>query len=92
MNLYAVAWLKPWPETRVWYRVVGLGYLSSALATTHTSKVASRFNAGDRANPPFEILYLAENPVVAMYEAQALAGTVTMPGRIGYRWRNRRPV
>jgi hypothetical protein len=38
-------------------------------------KFPSRYNGGPLAQPPFEILYLAEDPLVAFFEVQALYGS-----------------
>ncbi len=41
---------------------------------SHTAAITTRFNPGRAANPPFEILYLAESPIVALYEVEAIFG------------------
>jgi hypothetical protein len=48
---------------------------SSPLGTSHTKTIPTRFNGGVRASPQFEILYLAENHQVALFEVQALLGS-----------------
>jgi hypothetical protein len=80
MNLAAVAGLMPQPETRVWFRAVSPQHLPSALATTHSRVIPSRFSAGPAATPQFEILYLAEDSMVALFEVGALLGSPTVPG------------
>ena len=67
--------------------VYGIGqvlpqFILGALATRHTKTIASRFSAANPRNPGFEILYLAENHVVAMFEVQALFGSPLNPGGI----------
>lgn len=42
----------------------------------------SRLNAGDTAQPQFEVLYLAETPVVALFEVQAVFGSPVQPGGV----------
>ena len=41
------------------------------MQTSQTANVPSRFNAGPLASPNFEILYLCENPTLALEEVQA---------------------
>ncbi|MEO8660083.1 MAG: RES domain-containing protein [Bryobacteraceae bacterium] len=74
--------LKCSPHSGTWYRTVDPRFLSSAILTTHTTTTASRFSAASAANPGFEILYLAENPLVGMFEAQALFGSPLTPGGV----------
>lgn len=80
MNLAAVSLLTEHPENRPWYRVVGTRYLASAIATAHTVAVPSRFYDPITAYPQFASLYVSDNPLVAMFEAQALFGSPTTPG------------
>ncbi len=80
MNLTAVALLATQPETRVWYRTTDPQFLASALATTHSVVVPSRFYDPASASPPFRTLYLSDHPMVAQFEAQALFGSPTAPG------------
>jgi hypothetical protein len=49
-----------------------LKYWKAALSTAHTSSIPSRFNEGLNQ---FEILYLGEDSMVAMFESQALLGS-----------------
>jgi hypothetical protein len=44
--------------------------------------IPSRFNIGSAASPQFEILYLAENHMVALFEVQALLGSPLSSGGI----------
>lgn len=57
--------------TGVWYRCIPPSFWKSSLQTRQTTKVRSRFNAGPLANPKFEILYLCENPALALEEVEA---------------------
>jgi RES domain-containing protein len=82
MNLAACGSLPLIPETGTWYRAVQPGYLHTALSTSHTTRFPSRYNAGSAASPPYETLYLAENPMVAQFEVGALFGTPLKPGGI----------
>lgn len=80
MNLAAVALLLTRPETSTWYRVAGTAWLTSAIATRHTPAKSSRFYDPYSASPQFPTLYLCDNSMVAMFEALALFGSLTMPG------------
>jgi len=82
MNLAACGALPRRPETQVWFRALEPQFWTTSLATAQTAVIPSRFNAGANATPPFEILYLAENPLVALFEVQALFGTPTQPGGV----------
>jgi hypothetical protein len=67
----------------VWYRAVQTRHLTGkALSTAHTRTISSRFSAGSilPTNLQFEILYLAENHHVALYEVQALLGNPFVTG------------
>jgi RES domain-containing protein len=57
-----------------WYRAVRAPFWAKALDTRHTARVATRFNAGSPTKPSFRILYLAESPLVALYEVSAVLG------------------
>lgn len=82
MNLAACGALAQRPETGVWFRAIQPQFWTTSLATAQTTRIPSRFNAGANATAPFEILYLAENPMVALFEVQALFGTPTQPGGV----------
>jgi RES domain-containing protein len=69
-------------ETGVWYRALQAHFLPTALATSHTTTIPSRFSDASPASPGFEILYLAENHLVALLEVQALLGSPTTPGGV----------
>lgn len=71
MNLSACEKLRLAPLTGVWYRCIPPRFWKSSLQTRQTSKVHSRFNAGPLAKPKFEILYLCENPALALEEVEA---------------------
>jgi RES domain-containing protein len=64
-------WMK---ET--WYRAIDPRHLSTALQSSHTSNVRSRFNPGPLLGPRdrFESLYFASDPVTAAFEAGAMLG------------------
>lgn len=75
MNLSACRSLTTAPLTGTWYRAIQCNYWNSLLATAHSTMIPGRFNAGNPARPGFEILYLAEDHQVALYEVRALLGS-----------------
>jgi RES domain-containing protein len=64
------------PEAATWYRAIQPQHWNTALQTAQTLHIPSRFSEG---NGLFEILYLAEDPLVALFEVQALLGSVLPP-------------
>jgi hypothetical protein len=57
-------------------------FWQTSLATAQTRLLPSRFNAGNLAHPQFEVLYLAETQLVALFEVQAVLGVPTQPGGV----------
>ena len=82
MNLSQCTALQPRPLTGIWYRAIQPQFWTTALATYQTRVIPSRFNTGATATPQFELLYLSENHLVALFEVQALLGSPTQPGGI----------
>jgi hypothetical protein len=82
MNLSQCAALRRGPLTGTWYRAIQPQFWTTALATHQTRVIPSRFNTGTTATPQFEILYLSENHLVALFEVEALLGSPTHPGGI----------
>ena len=80
MNLTACADLPTTFATGTWYRAARLRHLPNVLRTQHTASIPSRFNPGSSGETPFEILYLADTHLVALFEVQALVGAPTQPG------------
>ena len=79
MNLRACRSLVTSALTGTWYRATELRFWSRLLATEHTASSPGRFNAGEPERPGFEILYLAEDHQVALFEVGALLGS-SFPG------------
>lgn len=79
MRLSACRRLRLRPLNAIWYRAIATKHWKTALQTSHTSRVTTRFNAGAVASPPFEILYLGESQLVALYEVGALFGPPARP-------------
>jgi len=82
MNLSACGQLTTGPESSVWFRAIQPQFWQTALQTAQTMVIPSRFNEGANANPPFEVLYLSENHIVALFEVQALLGSPMSPGGV----------
>jgi RES domain-containing protein len=82
VNLSQCGSLATGPETGIWYRAVEPQYWRTSLQTLQTMVRPSRFDAGAVASPPFEVLYLAEDFQVALFEAEALLGSPDRPGGV----------
>src|SRR3954465_11740365 len=80
MRLNKCGALAAGPVQGTWYRAIQLNHWRTLLSVAHTATVASRFSSGSPARPVHPILYLAEDPVVAMFETGALLGS-PLPGR-----------
>jgi hypothetical protein len=79
MNLGAVRSLPLRPVTGPWFRAIRPRHWPAALATGHTPTVSSRFNPGSPRRPSFEVLYLAADHTVALFEVGPLVGSA-LPG------------
>jgi hypothetical protein len=79
MKLSACRRLTRRPIHAIWYRAIATKHWKTALQTEHTPPVTTRFSPGRAGRTPFEILYLAENPVVALYEVGAIVGPPERP-------------
>lgn len=75
MNLARCGQLHLRPFQGTWIRALHPRHLANPLGTAHTTTHATRFNPGTPADPAFEILYLAEDATVALFEVQALLGS-----------------
>jgi hypothetical protein len=63
------------PENRTWFRAIEPQHWPTALGTTHTTRVRSRFSTATPSTPAFPVLYLAEDQQVALFEVGALFGS-----------------
>jgi RES domain-containing protein len=72
VNLGNCGSLRVGPLTGMWYRAIQPQHQQTALQTHHTRRFPSRFNEGQNL---FDILYLAEDQLVALFEVQALLGS-----------------
>lgn len=77
IRLAACSTLRTRAEVNTWYRAVRLPHLGTALSTAHTLDVSGRFHFGSATALSFPVLYLAENPMVALFEVRALLGSPT---------------
>ena len=82
MNTASCPSLHTRSESGTWFRAIQPHFLSTALNTSHTKTISSRFNVGASTKPQFELLYLAENHMVALFEVQALLGSPMTPGGV----------
>ena len=80
MNVSGVSRLTKRPLTGTWYRAIRPHFWQTALATSYTSNVESRFSDGANGLRPYQTLYVAENPQIALFEVGALFGSPTLPG------------
>jgi RES domain-containing protein len=67
--------LTRFPVNGVWYRAVRPQHFQTTLAFAHTATIPGRYNPGSIQRPAFTVLYLAEDPTVALFEVQAMLGT-----------------
>jgi hypothetical protein len=79
MKLSACKQLPLQSVNATWYRAIATKFWKTALKTDHTAQVTTRFNPGEAAKTPFEILYLGENQSVVLYEVEALFGPPERP-------------
>jgi RES domain len=76
VNLAVCGGLHRTPENNIWYRLIDLKYLATALGSAHTKKTPARFNPGPLLAAPdqFATLSLADDLVTAHYEVGAVLG------------------
>jgi RES domain-containing protein len=75
VNLRVARSLPVRPVTAVWYRAVPPQHWPTALSTAHTLTQPGRYNAASHPRAAFQIMYLSENPQVALREIGALFGS-----------------
>lgn len=76
MRLSGCRFLRQGAFVGSWFRAIQPQFWVNALATAHTQTIPTRFGGGNPARPGFEILYLAEDHLVALFEVQALLGSL----------------
>jgi hypothetical protein len=62
-------------ESATWFRAIQPQHWLTALQTSQTRAFPTRFSAGPLAPQQFDILYLAQDQNVALFEVQALLGS-----------------
>lgn len=60
------------PLSGVWFRGINLKYVVTALQFSHTSAITTRFHHAQQLSQTYPLLYLAENPSVALLEVNAV--------------------
>lgn len=76
MNLSQIRRLHRRSVHGTWIRALHPQHVGNPLGTAHTPTHTTRFNPGTAVDPAFEILYLAEDAATALFEVQALLGSV----------------
>lgn len=71
MNLARCSKLQQHALSGTWYRAIQPQFYSTALQTSHTKQINSRYNTGLPGKPKHEILYLAEHPHVTIDEVMS---------------------
>ena len=76
MNLSAVSRLPRRAFGGHWFRAIKPKYAGRPLALSYTADHWSRFSPGvDAQGQPFQTLYLADDPIVALREVEAIYGS-----------------
>lgn len=76
MKLRACRSLRLRPVSGVWFRAIQPQYWRSCLKTAQTKIYPGRFHAPRHGKGGFEVLYLAENSLVALLETEAVFGSL----------------
>jgi len=79
MNLAGCFTLSRTSENKVWYRAIQPQHWPTALQTSHSTVIPSRYSPATSAHPAFPVLYLSEDHQVALFEVEALLGS-PLPG------------
>ena len=80
MNLQRCWTLTHYSVQSLWYRAVPARHGAAPLAYAHTADLAGRFHNGSAQRPGIEVIYLTDDPQVALYEIRAVFGS-RLPGR-----------
>jgi hypothetical protein len=67
------------PLTGTWYRAIGHEHWKTRLSARHTITVTTRFSADSPADPAYQVLYLAQDHRLALFEVRALVGSPEDP-------------
>jgi hypothetical protein len=63
----------------MWYRAIPQEHWKTRLSARHTITVATRFSAGSPTNPTYQVLYLAQDHQLALFEVRALLAKPEAP-------------
>ncbi len=79
MKLTACRHLRLEPLTGDWYRAIRHEHWETRLSARHTATATGRFNVGSVENPSYQVLYLAQDHQLALFEVSALLGKPQAP-------------
>jgi hypothetical protein len=79
MRLSACHHLELKPLTGTWYRAIRQEHWETRLSARHTATATTRFNAGSVENPSYQVLYLAQDHQLSLFEVRALVGKPEAP-------------
>ena len=79
MRLSACRRLELDPLTGTWYRAIQQEHWETRLSARHTMTATGRFSTGTPPNPAYQILYLAQDHQLALFEVRALGGSPEAP-------------
>jgi RES domain-containing protein len=79
MRLSACHRLRLGRLTGTWYRAIQQEHWKTRLSARHTITFTGRFSAGSSIEPAYQILYLAQNHQLALFEVRALLGGPEAP-------------
>jgi hypothetical protein len=79
MRLSACDRLVLGPLTGTWFRAIPQEHWKTRLSARHTVTIATRFSAGTPASPEYQVLYLAQNHQLALFEVRALLAEPEAP-------------
>jgi len=79
MKLSACQKLNLGPLTGNWYRAIRQEHWKTRLSAKHTTTITTRYSAGSVENPSYQVLYLAQDHQLALFEVRALVGSPEAP-------------
>jgi hypothetical protein len=79
MRLSACRRLALGPLTGTWYRAIRQEHWETRLSARHTITATGRFSVGSPENPAYQILYLAQDHQLALFEVRAVLGSPKAP-------------
>jgi hypothetical protein len=75
VNLAACGSLPTVSLSGTWYRAIPSAFNGFSLRAAHTTALKSRYSSGTLGGAGYQLLYLADDPMTALIETQALLGT-----------------